>query len=86
MNWMVKDSKGNKSATLTFACVGMVISSAALILSLFNTISIGSVSVSLGDVDSTLVLGYMAATVTAYVIRRGKSDELDSDEKNGIVR
>jgi hypothetical protein len=86
MWWMVKDSKGNKSATLTFAVVGMVVSSLALLASLVKTISVGDVDIAFQSIDSTLVLGYMGATVTAYIIRRNKADQIESDEKNGVVR
>ena len=86
MWWMVKDSKGNKSATLTFAVAGMVVSSLALLASMVKTISVGDFELAFQSVDSTLVLGYMAATVSAYIIRRNKSDQIDSDEKNGVAR
>jgi hypothetical protein len=86
MWWMVKDSKGNKSATLTFAVAGMLVTSVAMLASLVKSISIGEVALSFREVDSTLVLGYLGATVTAYIVRRNKSDQMDSDEKNGVAR
>lgn len=86
MWWMVKDSKGNKSATLTFAVIGMVVTSLAMMASMVKTLAIGGFSVEFQPVDTTLVLGYLGATVTAYIVRRNKSDQIQSDEKNGVVR
>lgn len=86
MNWMIKDSKGNKSATLTFAAIGMVISSIAVLASVMETFSVGDWSIAFREVDSTLILGFLAATVSAYVVRRGKGDQIEADTKNGVVR
>jgi len=86
MWWMVKDSAGNKSATLTFALTGMVVTSIALLASLVDSVTVSETVVKMKEVDPTLFLGYLGATVTAYIIRRNKGDDLSSDEKNGVVR
>jgi hypothetical protein len=86
MRWMLRNSKGEKSATLTFAFVGIVVTSLAMLGSLLSSITVGDVVIKFGEVDSTLALGFLAATVTAYVARRNKTDQIDSDGKNGVVR
>lgn len=86
MWWMVKDSKGHRSATLTFAVIGMIITSLAMLISMAKSISVGGYDIVFRSIDTTLVLGYLGATVTAYIVRRNKSDQVNSEEAREQLR
>ncbi len=78
--WM-KNSKGVPDAMLTFACVGLAISALAVIVSLLKSVSIHGHDIVFNNPSETLVLGFLSATLGAYVLRRNKKDELDHQEK-----
>ena len=81
MWWMLKDSKGYKSSTLTFAVIGLSATVYSIIVGSLETIKIGDFTLSFTSPDATIVLGLLGATVTAYVMRRNKSDQLESDKE-----
>lgn len=70
MSWMVKNSKGNPDAMLSFSVVAVFIASIAILLPMFSSIKIGSVSLNFVKPDTTLVLGFLSSTLGAYVARR----------------
>ncbi len=78
--WL-KNSKGVPDAMLTFACVGLLISSVAVVVSLVKSVTIRGSEITFNNPSETLVLGFLAATLGAYVLRRNKKDELDHQEK-----
>lgn len=92
MGW-IKNSKGKPDAMLTFAAASFCICAFALLAPVLDGLHIpGSpYSLSLGTPDTTLVLAFLGATFTSYVIRRNKKDQIETEEvreqlRNGVVR
>ena len=92
MGW-IKNSDGKQDAMLTFATVSFFSCLTAIMLPMFNGIQIPwtHFSLSVSAPSETLILGFLAATFTSYVVRRNKKDQIGSEEvreniKNGIMR
>lgn len=81
MNWMLKNSRGDRDAMLTFATGGFVITVCAIIASLVESISIGSTTIKIVSPDSTIITAFLGATLLSYVARRNKKDEYAFKEK-----
>lgn len=85
LRWF-KNSKGREDATLTFAAISFYISSIAVILGMLKTINIGTFHLEFNGADPTLVLGYIAACFTSYVMRRNTKDKIDLDELKHVTK
>ncbi len=72
MNWMMKDSRGKKNAMLTFAFVSFTVVSLCVILSCLKSKAFRTLSIELTMPDTSLLLGYLGATFSAYVLRRNR--------------
>jgi len=70
----------------TFAAVGFTITCLAVLSSVIESFSVGSFSIAFQKPDSVLILGFLASTFTAYVTRRNKKDQLESDEIKESMR
>lgn len=68
MLWM-KDTSGNKSATLTFAAGGFVIAAAKFLLS-GTVLVLASRKIEFGAVDAASIAAILTPTLGAYVARR----------------
>lgn len=77
---MLKNSKGKPDAMLTFAAVSFLVSSFAVVMGVVKVITVGAVHLEFGSADASLVLGYLAACFTSYVLRRNTKDKLDFEE------
>ena len=79
MKWMMKNSSGKPDGIWTLAVYSWLITSALLLGSVFQgKIEIGPLSFTITSPDSTLLLGYLGATFTGYVVRRNKKDNLEA--------
>lgn len=72
---------------LTFAFVSFVITSFIIVASVFKSVAFKTFSIELIQPDNTLVLGYLGAAFTSYVMRRNAKDKLDKakEEENRSV-
>jgi len=84
----IKNSKGSPDAMLTCAVLGLGVVFFCLIGPMFSGFRVPWTDyvINLTPPDNSLVISVLAATFTSYVVRRNKSDQLESDEKNGVVR
>jgi purine-cytosine permease-like protein len=80
MSWMLKNSKGKPDAMLTFAAISFLVSSFAVLMGVIKVITVGTVHLEFGNADASLVLGYLGACFTSYVMRRNTKDKLDFEE------
>ena len=78
--WL-NNSSNKSDAMLTFAAIGLFVTCLSLILGIMENVTIGEVSLSFEQPDTTLVLGILSATLGAYVLRRNKKDGLEFEEK-----
>lgn len=69
-SWMLRNSDDQPSGSFTFAAISFVVVTILLMLSAVNSIKIGAISISFKPVDTTLALGYLAASFSTYVVRR----------------
>ncbi len=72
MKWMMRNSKGKKDAMLTFAFISFIVVSLCVILSCLKSVAFRALSIELTMPDTSLLLGYLASTFGAYVMRRNK--------------
>ena len=72
IDWMMNNSKGKPDAMLTFATGSFVIVSLCILLSCFKSVAFRSLSLELTVPDTSLLLGFLASTFGAYVMRRNK--------------
>ena len=81
MRW-IKNSNGNCDAMLTFATMSFVICAFAILAPVLNGFHIpfSNYSLSFGTPDTTLVLAFLGATFTSYVVRRNKKDDIEAEE------
>lgn len=90
LRWL-KNSYGEQDAMLTFATAAFALTSLCILLSMVESVSIvGAADIQLKAPSETLVLGYLGAAFTSYVLRRNKKDQIASDEakvemQNGIL-
>jgi hypothetical protein len=79
MKLWIKNTKGVPDAMLTFATIGFFVTTFCLLASLFTSVSVGDLfTLELKSVDNVTLLGYLGATLTAYVTRRNKKDNIDA--------
>jgi len=78
--WMMEDSRGKKNAMLTFAFVAFCVVSFCIVGSMFKSFAFKAFSVELATPDTTLLLGFLAATFGAYVARRNTADKKDNNQ------
>ncbi len=90
MGWF-KNSGGKSDAMFTLAVLSWVVVTFSVLASLFHgDIKIGNVSFTLNEPNAMLLLGYLGACYTGYVVRRNKKAQLESEDKkhmmeNGII-
>jgi hypothetical protein len=80
-NWLLKNSADVPSGTFTFAFVSFVVVTFCVLMSTVSTVTFGQVTISLKPVDSTLALGYLAATFSSYVVRRTTTPMVEATPK-----
>jgi hypothetical protein len=92
MGWM-KNSAGKPDAMLTMAFASFWLCAFAMLAPVLDGLQIPftTYSIELGTPSSELVIAFLGATFTSYVVRRNKKDQVESDEvreqlRNGIVR
>ncbi len=73
--FMMKNSKGDKDAMLTFAFGGFIITAMALIASFLGKVTFQNFEVIFKNPDSTIVVAFLGATLLAYVNRRNTKDK-----------
>ena len=78
MTWMMKNSYGEPDGVFTFSAIAFAIVSMCVLMSVFSSIVIGSLTFNIRIPDEGLLLGYLGSTYTAYVLRRNTKDKLDS--------
>lgn len=85
-SFWLKNSGGKPDAMFTLAVASWVVSTVLLFGMVFQgEIKIGNASFTINSPDATLVLGYLGATFTSYVIRRNKKDQIQAQIDNGII-
>jgi len=90
LRWL-KNSSGKQDAMLTFATASFALTSLCILLSMVESVSTaGAANVVLKAPSETLVLGYLGAAFTSYVLRRNKKDHLEAEQakvemQNGIL-
>jgi hypothetical protein len=70
INWMMNNSKGKPDALLTFAFLSFIVVSFCIVLSCLKSVAFRAFSVELTMPDTSLLLGYLAATFGSYVTKR----------------
>ena len=87
MSFWLKNSGGKPDAMFTLAVASWCVSTFLLLGMLIQgEVKIGdNISFTLNPPDATLVLGYLGATFTSYVIRRNKKDQLQSEEEQAYI-
>lgn len=76
---LLRNSGGKKDGMYTFAVLGLLTTITAVVLSTVESISAGDWSMKFQSPDSTIVIALLGATVTAYVARRNKKEQLDHE-------
>jgi len=71
-HWAMNNTAGKPDVLFTFATIGFLVTTACIVLSMFSEINIGKDNFHIHTPDSTLLLGYLSATFTAYVVRRSQ--------------
>ena len=88
MIWL-KNTAGIKDSMLTFAFGGFLITAVAVIVSFLTSVTIGGFTLifaTLGASHVALVTLLMGATLTAYVNRRNKKDDIKAKREDLILR
>lgn len=84
--WMLKDSAGNPSATLTFVVISFLVMIFCIVGPMFNGAVFFGQIVMIQKPDNVLLLGTLGATFLGYVNRRSTNDkaesEVDKEEKD----
>jgi len=80
-NPWLKNSNGKADAMLTFAAASFVVTSFCILLSMVESLSFAGGTITLKSPDQTLVLAYLGACFTSYVMRRNTKDKLDLEHK-----
>jgi hypothetical protein len=80
MSWMIKDSVGRPSATLTFATVSLVVMIFCIVAPMFSGMTIHGFTLNIKPPDTTLLMGTLGASFLSYVTRRNKADDMDKDD------
>jgi len=78
MKWMLKNSKGDRDAMLTFATVAYFVCMVKFIGHNL-TINVDSFSINFGSLDSSLVASVLGPTLGAYVTRRYTTDKFKGE-------
>jgi len=68
-NW-IKNTKGRPDSMLTFATISFIVVSFIILLSVIKSLSIKETTINFALPDTTLVLGYLGACFSSYVVRR----------------
>lgn len=81
MTWL-KNSAGKPDAMLTCAVSAFVVCSILLLVSVFGgtEFNIWGQKIVFSTIDKTLFTAYFAGAFSAYVVRRNKKDQIESDE------
>jgi len=66
----LKDSKGQSSASFTFALIAFIITSLSVILGIFENVAIGEFSMSFRSLDASIITAYLVPVMTLYFGRR----------------
>ena len=91
MGLWFKNSGGKPDAMFTLAVASWGVTTLLLLASVLQgEVKVGNVSFTLGAPDATLMLGYLGACFTSYVVRRNKKDQLASENsqhmlENGVL-
>ncbi len=80
MNWMLRNSAGKPDGMFTFATIGFFVTTFCIVCSVIKSVTIGGFTIKI-HVDESLLLGYLASTYSAYVLRRKSRDKLDLHQK-----
>lgn len=82
MNWMMKNSRGNRDSMLTFAFVSFLVVSLVILLSVVKSFTVHGSTFEFHPPNDTLLLGYLSVSFTSYVTRRYTSEKLNRDKEN----
>ncbi len=74
MDWMLKNSSNETDGSFTFAAISFLVTTFCVLLSCFDSLTIGSVVLRFKGADNTLLLGYLTAAFSTYVVRRTTKD------------
>ena len=77
MRW-IKNSSGKEDSMLTFATISFFVVSLIVVLSCVKSFMSKNISFEFTTPDNTLILGYLGATFTSYVVRRNSRDKVNS--------
>lgn len=81
MTWMLKDSSGVPSATLTMTIVSFAIVTLNVVLNMFSDIQLGSFHVTPKPIDMTTLGLYFGLAGTGYIVRRKHSLGTEAEEE-----
>jgi len=79
MKWMMKNSSGHADGMFSMAVGSWIIASLAVLASLIESVTLQDVVFKLRTVDNVLVLGYISACFSAYVVRRNAKLKKEPD-------
>jgi len=85
MNWMMKDSSGKPSATLTFAVVSLAVMIFCIVVPMFDGFTVHGFTFTVKAPDTVLLMGTLGASFLSYVNRRNTSDNLGVKEEKTSV-
>lgn len=71
--WMLKNSKGEPDAMLTFSIIAF---SVVMVKIAFNELTF--LGIDFGKIDAGLVASVLTPTLGAYVLRRGQDNKLEA--------
>jgi hypothetical protein len=74
----LKNSRGEKSGSFTFAAIAFFITSVSILLGIFESFSFGDLSMSFRSLDASIITAYLAPIMCLYFGRRWTVAKFDS--------
>lgn len=75
--WMLRNSNDESSGSFTFAAISFAVVTLCVLLSPVGSITLGKIIITFRPIDTTLALGYLAASFSTYVVRRTTRDSAE---------
>ncbi len=69
-NWLLKNADDQPSGSFTFATISFIVVTFCVLMSAIETVNVGTLHITFKPVDTTLALGYLAASFSTYIVRR----------------
>ena len=77
---MLKNANNEPSGSFTFAVVSFIIVTMCVLVSPIGSITIGKMTLTFRPIDTTLALGYLAASFSTYLVRRTTVETIQSKQ------